>query len=189
MTNVVIVDLIISLLWHQIRKQKVGTDFSLEAPFILRGLCVNTKLLQLPLGRARSDHQLSGSRYATKVLFKCLCLCSLSSNSNFPACWPRLSSAANTNSFWLSEVSFSTCHALHQYLLSFYYVLDTGDSVLNKTNVTEIYNPVSCTDYKIVLQVIHAELQIMMNARKKSYNLLWYIEMSSFFLRKELKHA
>ena len=45
----------------------------------------------------------------------------------------------------------------------------------------EIYNLVTGIDHKVILQIINAELQIVMNARKKRYNVLWEIVMRKMF--------
>lgn len=45
----------------------------------------------------------------------------------------------------------------------------------------EIYNLVTGTDHKIILQIINAELRIVMNARKKRYNVLWEIVIRKCF--------
>lgn len=68
-------------------------------------------------------------------------------------------------------------------------MLHTGDLVAKQNKhgccLHEIYNLLDGTDHKIISWIINAELQIVLNARKKGYNVLWEIVMRKCFKLRE----
>jgi hypothetical protein len=85
--------------------------------------------------------------------------------------WPELTPATDViSSSWFSELSFSSHHSFYKYSLRFYYALDTGNSVMKKTNTAVIfmkfYN-LNGTDHKIIFQIINAKVLIVINTTGK----------------------
>ena len=92
-----------------------------------------------------------GIQAPVQLLIKCFFLWCWSLHSSFSPCWSGLALTTDViTSGWFSELPLSTHYSFHKYMLSFYYVLDTGGSMVNRINhsccLYETYNLVNGTD-------------------------------------------
>lgn len=93
----------------------------------------------------------SESQVPLKLLFKCFFLWYRSPYSSFSSYSPKLTLTTDViTTDWYSEFLISVHYSFHNNLLSFYYVLDTWGSEVNRINhgycLHEIYNLVNGKD-------------------------------------------